>query len=114
MNRWQIAILWLGIPLLTNCTGQSVEYKVSEFYPKKNPHQMHFYSQTKEPIAPYKIIGVAKIAKYNVLGVKRDQQQLHDMMKQLAAEMGGDAILNLEDNPSHVRANIIAYQRILL
>lgn len=114
MNNLVKTIVVIMTGFIVSCANQSVEYKACEHYPRKNPNHVHFYSKTKEPIAPYKIIGIAKINKYNLLGKKRNPQQLNEMMQKLAADLGGDGVLDLEEQEHAISARIIAYQKILL
>ena len=55
-----------------------------------------------------------KIQQYNLFGMKRNPQQLRKQMQQLAASVGGDAIVAANYHDHVLEAQIIAYQKILI
>jgi len=84
--------------LLTSCstTGQPPTQVASNFiykqnvvntskqqYPRKNPKSVALYSK-KEPHTAYRVIGVATVSKYNLLGMQRQELTMENMMKKLA------------------------------
>jgi hypothetical protein len=93
---------------------QSVVSTSGESYPTKNPQHVALYSTEQSPASPYRVIGVATISKFNLLGVKRQDATMHNMMKQLAANMGGDGVINLSSNDNALQGHIIAFQKILI
>jgi hypothetical protein len=80
----------------------------------KNPQNIAFYSKTKEPHAPYRVIGTATVSKYNLLGVERKNDTMHTMMKDLAASVGGDGLIDVSSNKDSLQANIIQFQKIMI
>lgn len=93
---------------------QQVVATTNEYYPKKNPLAVTIYNNGQAPRLPYRVIGVATISKHNLLGVQRQNQTMNNMMKTLAADFGGDGLINLNENDKTIQAHIIAYQRILI
>lgn len=115
--------------LLGSCssTGQSPTQLASNFiyqqkivpttkntYPAKNPQKITLYTNEQKPLTPYRIIGVATVAKHNLIGMQREEATLNDMIKNLAASMGGDGLINVSTNEEFMEANIIQFQKILI
>lgn len=93
---------------------QSVVSMTKEYYPAKNPLTVAVYDDNQSPHTPYRVIGVATISKYNLLGSPRQDTTMNVMMKNLAASMGGDGLINVSENSDAMQAHIIAYQKILI
>lgn len=94
--------------------GQQIIKTTKQNYPAKTPQTVALYPVDKVPKKAYKVIGVASVSKYNLFGVQREQITLNKMMKQLAASIGGDGLINLNTTDKGMEAKVIAYQRILL
>lgn len=129
MSYAALTTLFAATLLLANCANhpisstqaahnfinrQTVTPTSSEQYPARNPKNVTVFNEVKKPHAPYRVIGVAKISKYNVLGMKRHDHTLHSMMKNLAASMGGDGLINVNMREDNLEADIIAFQKILI
>src|SRR5690348_1468602 len=74
----------------------------------KNPLKVAFYTHTKPPV-PYKVIGDESISKFNLGGNKRQEANIRDGMRELAAAMGGDAIINIKHDSKSISGTIVAY-----
>ena len=76
---------------------------------------LHVSFLTNEnPNHPYQIVGQAKVSKYNVAGVKRQAATVHDIMRELAASLDGDAIINIKHDDRTVTATVISYKKIMM
>ncbi|MBA3660702.1 MAG: hypothetical protein H0W64_03160 [Gammaproteobacteria bacterium] len=93
---------------------QNVTAMTKQKYPPKNPSHVKFYSGAERPQTPYRVIGVATVSKYNLIGKPRNEEIVNDMMKKLAASIGGDALINFNHKDEIIRANVIQFRRILL
>jgi hypothetical protein len=97
-------------PIDTAITQQPVSKKMAvlgECY-KKNPIDVALYIH-ENPNKPYIVIGKEIISKYNLSGIKRQTACLHDTMRNLAASMGGDAVMNIRPYHNKIIATVIAY-----
>ncbi len=83
-------------------------------YPAKNPQTVALYQNNNSPHAPYRIIAMASVSRHNLLGMKRSDVEMQTMMKQLAANLGGDGLINMSNDPENLKAHVIAYQKILI
>jgi len=94
------------IVLLTACATQCPT--------PKNPKTVALYQDENSPHAPYRVIGVASVSRHNLFGATRSDDAMQAMMKQTAANMGGDGLIPVSDNADNLKANVIAYQKILI
>lgn len=92
---------------------QHVILTTQHVYPEKSPKSVALYHAKQSPHSAYRIIGIATISKYNLLGMERQEETLNQMMKNLAASVGGDALININSNKKSIQANVIAFQKIL-
>jgi hypothetical protein len=70
---------------------------------------------TKEkPAHPYTVVGKARVSKYNVAGNKRQEATIRDIMRQLAASLNGDAVIEVKNMEKEITATIITYQPIIV
>lgn len=79
----------------------------------KDPVNVHLLTKEK-PVHPYSVIGKATVSKYNTGGIKRQQAVIHDLMRQVAASLNGDAVMDLQSNDKEISATVIAYKQILV
>lgn len=93
---------------------QHVATITKEKYPPKKPELIALYTKENKPMMPYRVIGVATVARHNIIGVMREDATIHDMMKNLAASVGGDGLINLNEIKDGMQATIIQYQKILI
>ena len=93
---------------------QTIEPVTKEKYPPKSPQLVTLYTADQTPHTAYRVIGIATVSKYNLLGLQRQAIVIHNMMKNLAASIGGDGLINVSSNDKNFQAKVIAFQRILI
>ena len=93
---------------------QHVVAMTTEKYPPKNPKTIAVYNEEHKPLTPYRIIGIATVSKRNLIGMQRQDATVHDMIKNLAASIGGDGLINVSNNEENIQASVIAYQKIMI
>lgn len=93
---------------------QKIIATTEEIYPRKQAEAISLYTKEKTPHKAYKIIGVASVSKYNLFGIQRKEDTLTKMIKNLAASIGGDGLIDIKHNDHQIQANVIAYQKILI
>jgi hypothetical protein len=93
---------------------QQVTTTTTESYPSKPVQTVSLYNNEKTPHTAYRIIGIATVSKFNLFGMKRQDDILNDMIKKLAASIGGDGLININSNEEKIEANVIAFQKILI
>lgn len=93
---------------------EEIIHTTKETYPAKNPQRVAVFTPDKVPHIPYRIIGVATVSKYNMMGKKRSDATVHQMMKKLAASIGGDGLIDLNNNEETMKAKVIAFHRVLI
>lgn len=114
MKRLYLLILiYIGLSLSGCATNnKSITPNNPNTLAKKDPISVTFYTHGQKPTDKYTIIGKGTISKFNVGGIKRQTATLHDAMRNLAASMGGDAIINIEHDDKSITATVIAYQKM--
>lgn len=79
--------------------------------PPKNPITVSLYTKGTKPHQSYKVIGLETVSKYNHVGIKRQEANIRDTMRKLAAAMGGDAIINLKYSNKKVQGTVISFDK---
>lgn len=77
---------------------------------KKNPISIAFYKENEKPTTPYKVVGKETVSQYNLVGIKRQEASIHDAMRDLAASMGGDAIIDVVHDDKTVSGTVIGFE----
>jgi hypothetical protein len=63
---------------------------------------------------PYRIIGKETVSRYNFIGLKRQTKTVDQIMKNMAASMGGDAVINISADNQKVEGTVISFEKVLL
>lgn len=101
--------------LITSCANKGHVVAIThETYPAKNPLQVSLYDNNQSPHTAYRIIGIATVSKYNLLGTERQNATLNTMLKKLAASIGGDGLINVKTNEESMQGHVIAFEKILI
>lgn len=77
----------------------------------KDPIAVNMYKEGQKPPLPYKVLGKEIVSKYNFVGMKRQEACIRDAMRNLAAKMGGDAIINITRDGKSVSGTVIAFEQ---
>lgn len=77
---------------------------------EKDPMAVAFYPKGKAPAHPYKVIAKETVSKFNAGGIKRQKATLHDVLSQLAASVGGDAIINVKQDNQKISGEVVKFK----
>jgi hypothetical protein len=110
-----LSLIYVGLALTSCATDFTSKQltnptKPAPSHPKKSPLTVSFYTKT-QPKVPYEIIGEESISKFKLGNSKRQEAHIHDGMRELAAAMGGDAVINIKHNTSSITGTVVAYQK---
>jgi hypothetical protein len=78
-----------------------------------DPIKVSVLTHQDKPAHPYKVIGKARISKYNVVGIKRQEATMREIMRQLAVSMDGDAVIDVKNHGRDLVATVITYNETL-
>lgn len=87
---------------------------VSEVTPHKDPINVSFYNEKKKIVRPYQIMGKATVSKYNLAGIKRQEATVKNIMRNLAASLDGDAVIDIKHDAKSFSGTVVAYKKVLL
>ncbi len=77
--------------------------------PKKSPIAIQVYPKGLKPAESYKVLGKESVPQYNLGGIKRQQASIHDSLRDIAASLGGDAIIDIQPSDSTVSGTIVSF-----
>ncbi len=93
------------------------EVRITYLTPKhqaKHQHGVAFYSKSSHVKHPYRIIGKESISRYDFIGLERQSKTVDDLLKSLAASMGGDAVINITADSQKVEGTVISFEKVML
>lgn len=79
----------------------------------KNPISVTIYAGKQKPEKPYVILGHESVSKYNIVGIKRQEANLKDSIRHLAAKRGGDAVIEITNHLDSISYTVISYKNSL-
>jgi len=79
-------------------------------FSQKSPMAITLFTNGKKPSIPYKVMGKETISKYNLAGIKRQEAQLREAMRNFAANLGGDAVIDITHDDKNIIGTVIAFQ----
>jgi len=86
---------------------------VAKEKPASDPVNVSLYPTGAQPLHPYQVLGEGRVSKYNHGGIKRQIAYIHDKIRDIAASMGGDAVINLKDDKKIVTGTVVRYDKNL-
>jgi hypothetical protein len=75
----------------------------------KDPAAIALYFQNQHPASSYKVIGKQVVSKFNLGGIRRQEAIIKDILRNQAAELGGDAVINVQRNEKYIQGTIITF-----
>jgi hypothetical protein len=114
-----VSIIYVAL-ILSACTPTlnrpvQIHNTVTTVTPKchKNPINVSVLTNTR-PNRPFKVLGKATVSKFNRVGIKRQEATMRDIMRELAASLDGDAVIEIHNqDEKSVTATVIAYNPVL-
>ncbi len=97
----------------THSTAQKQQMQATmkqAYLSQKNPMAITLFTNGKKPSTPYKVMGKETIPKYNLAGIKRQEAQLREAMRNFAANLGGDAVIDITHDDQNIIGTVIAFQ----
>lgn len=80
---------------------------------QKNPISVTIYTGKQKPEKPYVVLGHESVSKYNIVGIKRQEANLKDSIRHLAAKRGGDAVIEITNHLDSISYTVISYKNSL-
>jgi hypothetical protein len=89
------------------------EYTAPRCHHHKDPVNVSFLYR-EIPNRPYKVLGTAEVSKFNTEGIKRQDATIRDLMREQAASLDGDAIIDIKNDDKKITATVIAFKKVLV
>ena len=103
-----------GDSTLSTTTAAGTTTTPPKCHHHKDPLHVSLMNGLQQPSSPYQVLGEAKVSKFNTVGIKRQEATMRDLIRQQAASLGGDAVINFRHDDKTISATIIAYKRVLV
>ena len=92
-----ISVLALALLLMMGCATERVMTTTSKQFPPTNPDAVKIYL-TANPNTPFEEIGRVSVDKYSMMGTSRSGDVIYKNLREKAASIGGDAIINITED----------------
>lgn len=110
-------ILYVSIGLVIfGCVTTTKSNKTSTTVPQtqKNPISVTIYTGKQKPEKPYVVLSHESVSKYNIVGIKRQEANLKDSIRHLAAKRGGDAVIEIKNHLDSISYTVISYKNSVI
>lgn len=94
---------------LSSCATVSENNSKPPQYKMTVPTAVSLFTRHPNLSQHYTVIGTATVSRLNQVGIKRQKAIINDHLREIAAEMGGDAIINLSSTPQNVSGLVIVF-----
>lgn len=94
--------------------GETQISYLSNKHPPKTDNWIALYPGSTNPDRPYRVIGKEVVSRYNYVGLERPSKTVDEIMKTLAASMGGDAVIKVSQDQQKVEGTVIAFEKMVL
>lgn len=118
LYRLSIIYIALGLSSCAAVSSTSIPSKETSEVAKpsttrcaKNPLTVTIHKKTSQLEKTYTIVGQQSISKYNRSGIKRQEAYIRDTMRELAAAMGGDAVIDVKHDGKTITGTVVAFQK---
>lgn len=101
--------LIIGLFGCASATG-SVMKTSNETYPPTNPASIKMFLSEK-PSQSYKEIGRVSVSKFGNFGTSRSGEEIQQEMKEKAASIGGNAIINVTEDFASTNGVVIIFSK---
>ncbi len=108
-----IALIASGCTTTHNTSGAPHEETFPRCHHHKDPVSVTFLNAHTFS-RPYKVLGEATVSRYNPAGAKRQEATIRDLMRQEAASLDGDGIINIHRGDDKITATVIRYKKVMV
>jgi hypothetical protein len=91
-------------------SSAEVSHEDSQAGHARNPSDIKLFFGDK-PTEPFRELGRVSSGKFGALGRSRKREAIDDELKKKAAELGGDAVINITEDFASVSGVVIAFQK---
>jgi hypothetical protein len=78
-------------------------------YPPSDPDNVKIYLEDK-PTVPVKMIGRVSVDKHLLLGINRSPDTITTILREKAASIGGDAVINVIEDSARLTGVVVIYR----
>lgn len=57
------------------------------------------------------MIAKESVSTFNLGGIKRQDAAIHDALRDIAASLGGDAVINITKDETHATGTIVSFEK---
>jgi len=102
-------VLVFIIAVIAGCTASTAMRTSNESYPAKDPANVKIFLSEK-PSQKYKEIGKVTVDKYGMISiVPASGDKVNQLLREEAAKIGGDAIINVSEDFASVSGVVIVF-----